>query len=270
MLDIVADHYIWVGSILRHLLKSLESPVDEAGTPINTTDEIPMSLRAYTATSLIEVAERCEPLELLVAKRTVEYWTKQFSDTERTMMCAQGVIAIEEIERTLRNEAETTTLFYVPRERTAEFLRMWQALMPLMDKPWGVALDNLQDARFCYLYDACTASVFHSMRAAEKILTVLARSLGEEAAREQWQTLIERIEAKIKNLDGLPKGAEKERKQASYSEMAMQLRYIKNAWRNHVMHARVDYGEKQAREIWWHIERTLEHASVEFEEEVGS
>jgi len=34
------------------------------------------------------------------------------------------------------------------------------------------------------------------------------------------------------------------------AEAATQFRFIKNAWRNHAMHARATYDETQAREIY--------------------
>ena len=95
----------------------------------------------------------------------------------------------------------------------------------------------------------------------------IAISLGIDPARDNWQTLIEQIESSVKDLDKMPKGNSREHKQTFYSEIAMHLRYIKNAWRNHVMHARSIYEEKDSREIWWHVKRTLEKVSDELEEE---
>ena len=70
------------------------------------------------------------------------------------------------------------------------------------------------------------------------------------------------------DLDKLPKGSDRETRQSFYSDLAMQLRYIKNAWRNHVMHRRGVYEEKDSREIWWHVKRTVESASNKLAEEL--
>jgi HEPN domain-containing protein len=260
MLEVLADDYIWIGSALRCLAMEMESQQFQI-LPM------PAEYRASVAKTLEEVAARCNPLELQVSKAATDYWRNEFNaNPSRTYV--EGRCAIEEIERTIRHEAASTKLFYVTRERSAEFERMLTEVRELWDKPWGIALENLDRARFCYLVDEPTASVFHSMRAAEKVLTTLARSLGIDPARDQWQTLIERTEAEIKKLDILPKGSDRERKQMVYSEMAMQMRFIKNAWRNHVMHGRAVYGEKDAREIWWHVKRTVEKACGELTEEL--
>ena len=170
------------------------------------------------------------------------------------------------MERAITNEAEEIIFLYVTRDRYTECHKMLNEIRPLWDRPWEVSFSNLDSARLCYLVDEFTASVFHSMRAAEKVLTTLAKSLSLDPSRENWQPIIEQIEASVKKLDDLPKGEEKEKKQTFYSETAMQLRYIKNAWRNHVMHGRHEYKEKDAREIWFHVKRIVEKASCELEE----
>ncbi len=174
---------------------------------------------------------------------------------------------MEEIERTIANELQDMPLYFLPKELSHEIRKMLKEIDALMDKPWPTAIHNLISAGSCYQYEEFTASVFHSMRATEKILTTVAASLtGIDPSRDQWQTLIERIELAIKEFDKLPKGDPREQKQMFYSEIAMQFRYIKNAWRNHVMHSRSEYKEKEAREIWWHVERTLEKACTDLSE----
>jgi HEPN domain-containing protein len=181
-------------------------------------------------------------------------------------------MAIEEIERTIRNELGNTVFLFIERSRASEFDRMLKESVSLWEETsernWYVTFSNLDRARFCYRAEEFTASVFHSMRAAEKVLATIAVSLGLDPKREQWQVIIEQIESKIKALDALPKSQEKAEKQEFFSGLAMQLRYIKNAWRNHVMHARTDYAEKDSREIWWTIKRMVERASGQLEEQL--
>lgn len=259
MLEVHAANFMWVGSVLRYLCSEMQAEGE--------TDEMSSEYRESVVPRLREVAGRCELLDLPISKATTEHWVEDFRSTNPRKYI-EGRCAIEEIERAIRNELGSTTLFFIPRERSAEFNRMLSEIRLLWEKPWDVALRNLDHARYCYRVDEFTASVFHSMRAAEKVLTTLACSLKIDPARDNWQTLIERIEAAVKDLDKLGRGHDREQKQTFYSEMAMQLRYIKNAWRNHVMHARSVYEEKDSREIWWHVKRTLEKASGELEEEL--
>ena len=59
---------------------------------------------------------------------------------------------------------------------------------------------------------------------------------------ENWQNVIERIEAAIKQRrGGLRKGDEKDEQLKFYSGLATRFIYFKDAWRNHVCHLREQY-----------------------------
>lgn len=258
MLELSAADFIWIGSCLRSLAMDMESNPELMAMPEGYMRGI--------SPSLVEIAARCKILELSVSEQTTNHWENEFR-TGPIRRFSEGRYAIEEIERTIKNELTDMPCFFLSRETTRECDKMLEALSVLADKPWSVALKNLAGAGACYSYEEFTASVFHSMRAAEKLLTTLASSLTDvDPSREQWNTLIERIEAAIKDFDKLPKGDVRQKRQTVYSETAMQFRYIKNAWRNHVMHSRTDYDEKDAREIWWHVERSLDKICDEIPE----
>jgi hypothetical protein len=258
VLELSAADFIWLGSVLRSLAMEMESNPELA-----LMSEVYM--RSISPT-LVEVAARCKILELPVSEQTATHWENEFR-AGPIRRFSEGRCAIEEIERTIKNELSDMTCFFLSRESAHECEKMIKALDVMIDRPWPVAFKNLLGAGGCYSYEEFTASVFHSMRAAEKLLTTLASSLTNvDPSREQWHTLIERIEAAIKDFDKLPKGDLRQKKQTVYSETAMQFRYIKNAWRNHVMHSRTDYDEKAAREIWWHVERSLEKICDELPE----
>lgn len=111
---------------------------------------------------------------------------------------------------------------------------------------------ELASAAECYLFGKSVASVFHSMRALEIALQTLAKELNVPFEREQWEVLINNIEAAIKKIDGPHAGADWKKKRELYSEAALHFRYLKDAWRNHVMHVRYDYDDKAAKKIWEH------------------
>jgi hypothetical protein len=120
-------------------------------------------------------------------------------------------------------------------------------------RPWRELFPNayfeLHLAGECYMFGKAIATVFHSMRAMEIALQALARELDVSFEREQWETLINNIEAKIRKVNGPDAGPDWRKKQENYSEAALHFRYLKNAWRNHVMHVRHDYEIKEAKVI---------------------
>ena len=74
---------------------------------------------------------------------------------------------------------------------------------------------------------------------------------------ENWKNIIDSIEAaigkEIKRIEKEePRGLGKLTKLKLYGDTAMQFRYLKDAWRNHVAHGRDQYDEHQAETILKH------------------
>jgi hypothetical protein len=257
MLTVYAAEFVWLGSSLRQLALSMREDDNES--------------RGQLLKALPDIEARCRRIELSNAVGTVQFWIRQLR-RDGSHPPFEPKYAIDHIETAINEDLAWVKFFYVERAKTDEYEKMVPgqtgAVAELFGDPWPVAAAQLDHARRCYIADEFTASVFHSMRAAEKVLSTVAQSLGVESRRANWQNVIEGIESAAKDLDRLPKGDDKEQKQAFYGEIAMQLRCIKNAWRNHVMHARRDYTEEQAREIWWHVKRTVDNACKELEESI--
>jgi hypothetical protein len=133
----------------------------------------------------------------------------------------------------------------------------WAGSFPL-------ASTEVFSAARCYLFDQPTASVFHSMRGLEIGLTVFAKAAGVAGqGRDQWEVIINNIESELKKINGPHAGTDWKRKQELYSEAALHFRYLKNAWRNHVMHSRHDYEGKKALEIGLHVSDFISELSGE-------
>ena len=258
MLTVYAADYVWLGSALRNLALTMR---DGDSSELNGEE------RERARKVLPDIEERCNRIELRKAPGAVRFLMDKIQSGHPITHC-EIRHALDYIDRTLQSDLESVEFFYIDRAKTEEYLKMVPDGSGLFDEPWPVAAVQLDHARRCYISDEFTASVYHSMRAAEKILSTVAQSLGIESRRANWQNLIEGIESAIKNLDRLPKGDDREQKQEFYSEIAMQLRCMKNAWRNHVMHGRRDYNEEQAREAWWHVKRTVEFARKELPESI--
>lgn len=104
----------------------------------------------------------------------------------------------------------------------------------------------------CFALDEHTACVFHLMRGLEVALRVLAVEVGltpEEVALDGWKTVIDRIEKQVRAMEALPKSEEKSERVRLLSGVAQQFRYFKDAWRNHVAHARSYYDGREADSI---------------------
>jgi hypothetical protein len=123
-------------------------------------------------------------------------------------------------------------------------------------------VDEIRNAGNCYALEQDDACVFHCMRVLELALRVLAKELGVTFAGmldlQNWQNIIENIESEIKKLEKLPKGKYKSETLKLFSQAAMQFRWFKEAWRNHVMHGRDVYDAGKAYSILGHVKELVQ------------
>lgn len=102
-----------------------------------------------------------------------------------------------------------------------------------------------------------TASVFHSMRAAEigvrTLGTDLKIVLPKPIELSDWQEILNAMVAPIKAIENSPRSTpNREEDLQFYSEAAAQFRFFKSAWRVQVAHARETYEENEAIKVFDH------------------
>lgn len=122
---------------------------------------------------------------------------------------------------------------------------------------------ELNSAANCLATGFSTASVFHSMRAAEIGLRALGRVLNvcfPDIPLEQadMMPIIAQAESKIRKMQDEKKSPLKDEALNFYSQAAAQFRYFKDGWRVRAQHGRAVYDESEAI-------RVLEHCRDFFE-----
>jgi hypothetical protein len=94
------------------------------------------------------------------------------------------------------------------------------------------------------------------MRALEPALTALAKPFPHiSPTHENWQNIIEQIETAVRAIGQQPKSQQKIDEEKFFGAAASHLYFVKNAWRNHVAHARDSYSDDEAVKV---LSRTLE------------
>lgn len=114
---------------------------------------------------------------------------------------------------------------------------------------------DIEEAGKCLTFGLWTASVMHLMRVHECVLGVLAQHLGVEV-KENWNSTLNDIEAALRQIKASKEGPVAEQAAA---EAATHLRFVKNAHRNHVMHAHMSYDQKRARDVFDGTRAFLQH-----------
>jgi hypothetical protein len=96
------------------------------------------------------------------------------------------------------------------------------------------------------------------MRVLERGLNSLAGKFGVDFSHTNWHNVIEPLEKKIRQMDS-SFGTDWKELQKFYSRAAMQFMSLKDAWRNHVMHARgVPYDPGTALSVFAHVREFMQ------------
>ena len=142
------------------------------------------------------------------------------------------------------------------------------------EQPFGVEVTlsfpsteyEIREAGDCYALGRNTACVFHLMRVLEKGLRAMAKRLRVPCEVENWFHMIGEIGKAVRRIEQETRSPEKIRKLKFYGDCATEFSFFQHAWRDHVMHAQAEYGEKEAFDIMCHVEAFMRKLSVELSE----
>lgn len=127
------------------------------------------------------------------------------------------------------------------------------------------AIPEVIGACNCFALEQWTACVFHCMRVLEAPLVALAKKFSVPFDKAEWHNIIEGIEKKVREIDSTC-GTNWKDEQKFFGEAARHLMFIKNGWRNHVMHVRDEYDEGKALSILQHTKELTTHLSERLSE----
>jgi hypothetical protein len=169
---------------------------------------------------------------------------------------------------TVRAELQTNVFVFVPMHR-AKYYEM--VLEGAVTAAFSTASKELVSAGNALAVGLYTATVFHSMRAAEIGVRVLGKELGvsypdKPLELADWQNILDQADSKIIAMKALPRGTHKDEELNFYSQAAVQFRYFKDAWRVRVAHARETYEESAAIKVFSHTLEFFETLAIRLKE----
>lgn len=182
--------------------------------------------------------------------------------SEEILTVSMAVIILKELLNDIVEHVGGPWFLMIPAARR----RFYEQRAPLfgheVDSAFPEASGDISAAGRCLALDEWTATVFHLMRVLERGLHRLATDLevgmNGELELENWKNVIDQIEKKIRSMEQLPKSPEKSERLRTYSEMAANFWFFKEAWRNHVSHARATYDERSAINVFNHVEQFMQ------------
>ncbi|MCU1331135.1 MAG: hypothetical protein JWM08_127 [Candidatus Angelobacter sp.] len=104
------------------------------------------------------------------------------------------------------------------------------------------------------------------MRALEVALGVLATRFGVDFENTNWHPVIEEIESKIRDISKQPKTDQRLEDEKFFGGLGRHFMFLKNGWRNHVMHVRENYTDREARQMLDHVTDLIMDMSLHLSE----
>lgn len=220
--------------------------VDELGNAHNRVE-------GSDASHAIEVLERVrKPFPAKEYAQVAATSSRLYSFITSGCTFEEMYIRVVALRESMEDELRGRSLVFVPGLNT-KYYDNPKAFGEAVWTAFPHAEKDVREACNCYALDLGTACVFHLMRVLEKGLKVMADSLGIPSDHDCWGIILDRIEASIAKLKDERGTKERLADQQFYSEAAIEFRYFKDAWRNHVMHSSMHYEPEQALEILEHV-----------------
>lgn len=231
---------IWASSTIYAVPKNTEEPA-----------------REQMVTRLQEIRTECASLGLTHTASLISFAE---SEVQRKGNAYTYVDMLKELDTVLFSFAEElrrNSCFRIAAEKDKYFEK--ETLFgEEVNNAFGKCIGDIQAAGTCYALEQNEACGFHSMRVLEHGLGALAKKFGVDFSHTNWHNVIELIEKQIRKMDSTF-GHDWKEQQKFCSQAATHFMFLKDAWRNHVMHIRdVPYDEGTAFSVLDHVRQFMQ------------
>jgi hypothetical protein len=172
---------------------------------------------------------------------------------------------VEDFRRAFEDKTHELRIVIIGQGDTDLFMNAAKHLCGILHADLSVSTEELDLAGRCLALGLSTACVAHAMRSAEASLHALSRRLGisfvGSIELQDWKVLTDNIKSEISKLEQQARSQAKSDALKWLSELILPADAFRNAWRNHVAHAREKYEEDEARKIISHVADYLRHLS---------
>lgn len=271
VIKLFAETFCWEIAHLEFAIGTL----DEASKLDEKTD---LGELAVIRHGLSKFQKMCESFEMTFSVEVIEGSLVRLNQSRLGIKALHPTnrMVIDELRGILKAlyiELETTVFMCIPRAR-AKLYDQPELFGLEVSAKFREANKEVTQAGNCLAAGNSTATVFHLMRALEHGLRALAkrlrvkykRSLKTPTDLRDWGDILTAIEDKVDEIEQKPRTHKREADLRFYHGAVAQFRHFKNAWRNHVMHARVLYEGDEAGVVMRHVSEFMQHLATRLKE----
>lgn len=181
---------------------------------------------------------------------------------------------VRRIQETLLVELRKRKFLFISTDRT-DLFENENSFGASIIRRFPLAKDDIVAAGNCLCAECYTASVFHLMRVFEWALRRFCDELGFKRMRDfdkksgkfkysptsfaVWDKILGQLAKKVeKRVAGLRPSSKRQKLQEYYNSVLEDIKFAKDAWRNHVMHTRRTYEREEAHEIYMRVKGMMQ------------
>ena len=207
--------------------------------------------------SLVQMRAECVKLDLVHTPDLISHVESEVLRKGRDYTCEDMVNHLETLASSFATELRKELVFRIADERIKYFENV-DLFGSKVNTAFPSCGTDITNAGNCYALEQNDASAFHSMKILERGLDVLAEKFGVDSGHANWHNVIEQIEKQIRNMNASSFGADWKKQQKFYSQAATHFMFLKDAWRNHIMHGPDVYDEGKALSILSHVRELMQ------------
>jgi hypothetical protein len=202
--------------------------------------------------NLREMRTECDVLALSHTSGLTSFFETKIVQKNKDYTYGELLNDLDTLSFNFSNELSERVFFRVENKKL-EYFQKTDLFGHEVSVAFPSCISEIESAGNCYALEENEASVFHLMRVLERGLRVLAAKFGVDFNHTTWKYVIDQIESKVKKMDS-SFGSDWKEQQKFCSQAATQFMFLKDAWRNYVMHVSdVPYDTGTAHSIFLHV-----------------
>jgi len=207
---------------------------------------------------LEEMRRSLEGLQLPMSLKTFDRYMMVLREPGTQMV--ESVRLLAELWSRLQDELETRYFFRIASADAELLTSNFGLFGPEVESAFPSAIFDITEASKCRALGRWTASVMHLMRALDVALLAFQKNLEVPRPKENWQQILDQIEAAIKGL------GHRHPDHQWNCEASAYFRTLKDAWRNFAMHGKDRYDEERAVSVYDHVRGFMRHLALRLTE----